>query len=322
MPDFQDVFSDLSFEDAKIQVSGDKQDVGNTGTPTPDTTGQQSASPADKGQIQTPDQKSDGKSGDQSTGEQGKPLPFDQDPKWKKARAAEAALEKVLKEHGILDVEELNERLAKANDLKKTLGKRDPKQILEDADYAQRVRQEWDKQKRDKQTQDETPDARLARLEKENEELRKTHETFKSEVEEREHAQRVLTNFKSEINRVLDVQETPVTDVERELLLNYLGIDNPADLIDIEDQTAVRKMAVSGIAKFRSLVKQIQQAAINEYAAGKSNMAVDTNKQGASANVSQGVQKQGPPKDATVDDVFTFAREEFVELLNKGMGAP
>jgi exonuclease VII small subunit len=316
----EDVFAGISFADAKISTSGAvPTDGGNAGTPPP-AQGQPGATP-------TPPATQDaGKSpavqGAQPSDKPGeKPLPYDQDPKWKKARATEAAVDKLLQEHGILNLEELGQKLADGMSIKKLLGERDAKKLIEDAEYANRVRQNWDEQKRAKQYEGETPEARAERLERENQELRDAHENFKSTVESREHAQKVIQGFNTEVDKVISSVETPLPEHELGLLKLVLGVENPANMIDIEDQMAVRKMAREGITNFQTLVQKIKQSAINDYVAGKSKLAVDTTQQGAPVSPGQGAQRTPLPKDASVDQVFGQAKNEFLEILLKGAEA-
>lgn len=326
MEGMEAIFSDVSFGDAKIAATAamtaasqgnPAQDAGKPGTPAPGATqGQPAASPtatANQDPGKSPVQ------GDKSgTGE--KPAPYDQDPKWLKARAAEKKLNEILEQHQLLDVEELVEKFSKASELQKLLGTRDPKKLIEDAEYANRVRQNWDKQRREEALKDEQPDARVQRLEQENQRIQKEYEDYKAGIEDKEHAQSVLDGFNNEIHRVLDVLENPLGETERELVTLMLGVNNPANEIDIEDQTAVRKMARDGITKFQTAIQKIKQAAIDEYVAGKKNMAVDTTS-GASASVTQGAQPKPVPKDATVDQVFGGAKAELIEILTKGAQA-
>jgi hypothetical protein len=333
---FEDMFQGVSFQDATIKTdgmpAGGTQDAGKAGTPAP-AQGQSGGSPtapanqtAGTQGSETPGAKSDKGTGLQDaakTAEGGeKPAPYDKDPKWLKARAAEAALDAILKESGLLDAEELKAELAKGRSLAQILGNRDPKKVIEDAEYAAKVRQRWDQDKRAKSLENETPEARIARLEKENEDLRRSSEDYRSGVESREHAQKVVQNFGSEVDRVISAitGETPLPAHENELLKLFLGVDNPANLIDIEDQVAVRKMARDGITKFQTLVQKIKQAAIDEYAAGKSKLTVDTTK-GGSADVQTGMQKAKLPPNATVDQAFEAANAQFLEILQKGLQA-
>lgn len=325
MSGFEDVFQGVTFQDAKIQVAS--QDAGNAGTPAPDATkGQEGGTP-----TATADQaaatKEPEKTGDQSdkgikaTTE--KAAPYDQDPKWKKARAAEATLDAILQEYQFLDIEELKAELAKGRSLSQVLGSRDAKKVLDDAQYAEKVRQHWDAEKKAKAVEGETPEQRVARLEKENEELRRSSEEFKNEVMTREHAKQVVENFGTEVDKVIatTLAETPLPDHEKSLLKLFLGVDNPANMIDIEDQMAVRKMARDGISQFQSLVQKIKQAAIDEYAAGKSKLTVDTTK-GGSANVQTGAERKPIGKYVSVDQAFEAANEELLELLTKGLETP
>ena len=315
---FEDIFQGVQFADAKVATGA--QDAGNAGTPAPvvDDKGQKVVTPA------TPaDQVAGDKAPEQKVAETDKaadkPAPYDQDPKWKKARAAEAALDAILQEHNLLDIEELKAALASGQSLKQILGARDAKKLLEDSDYLAKVKGHWDAEKTAKAREGETPEARIERLEKENTELKRTHSEFKSTVESREHAQKVVQNYGSEVDKVIGSLESPVPTTEKELLTLFLGVNNPANMIDIEDQTAVRKMARDGIARFQTLVQSIKQAAIDEYAAGKSKLTVDTTK-GGSAPVQSGTRKPLDPK-LTVDQAFERANAEFLEVLTKGLDA-
>lgn len=329
MEGMEAVFSDVSFGDAKVAFGeamkgNPAQDAGKAGTPAPAATpqGQPGGTPTatanqDPGKSPVPQgDKSD--TGADKGNE--KPAPYDKDPKWLKAREAERRLTEILEKHSLLDVEELVDRLSKGSELQKLIGERDAKKLIEDAEYANRVRQNWEKQRKEEQFKDEPPDTRLQRLEAENAKLKQEYDDYKSGVADKEHAQKVLDNFNGEVSRVLDVLETPLGETERELVTLMLGVNNPANEIDIEDQTAVRKMAREGITKFQAAVQKIRQAAIDEYVAGKKGMAVDTTT-GAPASVPQGVTPKPIPKDATVDQVFGNAKTEFLEVLLKGSQA-
>jgi exonuclease VII small subunit len=314
---FEDIFQGVQFSDTTIKTNA--QDAGNAGTPAPVVTeGQTVASPATTEQQTAEVKESDNKVVETDKAAD-KPAPYDQDPKWKKARAAEAALDAILQEHGLLDIEELKAALASGQSLKQVLGARDAKKLLEDSDYLAKVRSHWDAEKTAKTREGESPDARIERLEKENAELQRAHTEFKSTVQTREHAQKVVQNYGSEVERVIGSLESPVPTTEKELLTLFLGVNNPANMIDIEDQTAVRKMARDGIARFQTLVKNIKQSAIDEYAAGKSKLTVDTTKTG-SVPVQSGARKPLDPK-LSVDQAFDRANAEFLEVLQKGLEA-
>ena len=314
---FEDIFQGVQFADAKLATGA--QDAGNAGTPAPvtDGTGQSAASPTateqQAAEVKEPDKVAETDKAAE------KPAPYDQDPKWKKARAAQAALDAILQEHGLLDTEELKAALASGQSLKQILGTRDAKKLLEDSDYLAKVKSHWDAEKTAKTREGESPDARIERLEKENSDLKRTHDEFKSTVQTREHAQKVVQNYGSEVDRVIGSLESPVPTTEKELLTLFLGVNNPANMIDIEDQTAVRKMARDGIARFQNLIQAVKQSAIDEYAAGKSKLTVDTTKSG-SVPVQSGTRKPLDPK-LSVDQAFEQANAQFLEVLQKGLEA-
>lgn len=316
---FEDLFGDVRFDDAQLNP-GD--DGGNAGDPPPaDDQGQDGASPppADDQGAAAKDPADDGAKPDKSEDgkEDGKPLPYDQDPKWKKARAAEKALSELLDEHGLLDVEELKEALKTGKSLKEILGDRDAAKLLEESKRLAEINKHWDSEKAAKEREGMSPEEYIAKLEQDNAKLRQSSDEFRTEVEEREHSKRLIEDYKQDIDRVIDSVETPFQDSERDLLRLYLGVDNPANMIDIENRTEVRKMAKESVAKFQTLVQTIKQHAIDEYAAGKSKLIADTTKGSASI---QDVAKPKPiPKDASVDDVFATAQEEMLEIITKGI---
>ena len=319
---FEDVFAGINFEDAQINLSGDG---GNPDNP-PAGTGQTAGTPpVTEGQGAVKDPAVD-KEGVKPADEGTKPPPYDQDPKWKKARAAEAALEQLLKDNNLLSVEELKDALSKGVSLSKLLGDKDPKKLLEDADYLARVKSKWNQEETSKKYEGETPEQKAERLETELQRSKQEFENFKNGVEDKSHAEQVLKGFSKEVSKVVEVlsQDEPLTADERQLLTLYLGVDNPANEIDIEDQTAVRKMATEGVTKFRSLVKNIRQAAIDSYVAGKTGHVGDGSRANDPTKVKTGEQDgtlKKPLKNASVDEVFEAGNREFTEILIKGMEA-
>ena len=316
---FEDLFADVKFDDAQLDLGGDG---GNAGNPPPaKDTGQAGDSPPppenqdagdkDPATGAEPDKTKDGSKDDS------KALPYDKDPKWLKARAAEKALNEMLQEHGLLDVEELKDALKTGKSLKEILGDRDAKKLLEDSKRLAEINEHWDAEKRTKEREGMSNEDYIAKLEQQNLELKRSSEDFRSTVAEREHSKKVIESFTRDIDRVVETAELELSDSERSLLRLYLGVDNPANMIDIEDRTAVRSMAKEGVTKFQTLIQSIKQHAIDEYAAGKSKLNVDTSK--GSSNAETVVQPKPIPKDASVDDVFAAAQDEMLEIISKGL---
>ncbi|MFH1738359.1 MAG: hypothetical protein ABIH23_05080 [bacterium] len=326
---FEDVFAGIQFDDAKISLTGDTaQDAGNTGIPAPvDDKGQATDSPSvtDAQSADTKDSDDNkGKEPDKKAAEE-KAAPYDQDPKWKKARAAEAALNTLMKELGVLDVEELKELAKNGLDLGKALDGKDPKKLLEDADYLGKVKKSWDTEETAKKYANETPEERATRLESELAKTRKEHEDFKNNVQDRERAKQVIDNFGKEVHRVIAAEDEPFDDSEQALLKMFLGVDNPANMIDIEDKVAVRKMASEGIGNFRTFVKAIQDKAIEQYVKGKRDLSVDTSKPSSSTVKTKPAETKtatnAPKGGASIDEVFDAANREFLEVLAQGVRA-
>jgi hypothetical protein len=289
---------------------------------TSDSKGQPSDSPTDTGAKTpgTPQPDGDKVTVDDKSPE--KPLPYDQDPKWKKARAAEARLESILKEHNFLDVEELTDALKNGMTLKQAIGDKDAKKLLEDSEWRQKVETYWDTEKAKQRTSGETPDQTIERLQRENGELRKGWETDKSNFEELRSSERAIKDYEGEATKVMDIMtaETPLADSERSLLSKMLGIDNPAVTVDISDRAAVRRAAQESVTQFQTILKTIKQQAIDEYVAGKSKLAATSQRATATSEV-QSVERKPLPKDSTPDQAFSGAKNELYEIIAKGLAA-
>ena len=80
---------------------------------------------------------------EETTETEEKPAPYDQDPKWLAARAAEKSLNDILLEHDIEDVDALKVMLNNDMKLSEILGDRDAKQLIQDADTLKQYQEYW-----------------------------------------------------------------------------------------------------------------------------------------------------------------------------------
>jgi len=321
---FEDMFADVTFPDAKISVAGDVAvGTGQSGDSPPSNPGQAGIVPsppaiegAKPGDTPPPPPKGEeAKPGDSPT-----PPPYDQDPKWKAARAAEKALNTVLQEHGLLDVEELTEALKSGMTLKQLVGSRDAAKLIADSDELAKLSAKSEHDRRATQFANETPDETIARLTTERDTAISDRDNVKTSVEERQQSERVIREYNADVEKVIGSLETPVSESEGKLLRLMLGVDNPANMISIEDRKAVREMAQAGITNFKGLVQAVKQQAIDEYAAGKSKLVVSTRSQ-EGAPPTPSVERKPTPSNATPDQVFESGKAELVEILAKGMAA-
>ena len=325
---FDDLFADVSFPDAQISMSGDAAPTGQSadsppasgqdGTTLP-STGQPSG--ATTGDSPTPDKGVEAK-GAEAKKEEGtpKPPPYDQDPKWKAARATEKAVQDILAEHSLLDIEELKDALKSGLTLKQVLGSRDAAKLIADSDEFAKITAKTEGEKRSQQAANETPDETIERLTKERDSAISDRDTVKSDVEARQHSEKVVKDYVEDVDRVIGLMEAPLPDAEKSLLRLVLGVDNPSNIIDIEDRKAVREMAQTGVKNFQIAIQAIKQQAIDNYAAGKSKLTVSTRAQEGTPPVNS-AERKPTPKEASNDQVFDAGKTELLELLMKGMQA-
>ena len=245
-----------------------------------------------------------------------KPLPFDQNPKWKKARAAEARVDKIIEKYGYDDIDELEAALDEGNTISELIGKRDAKKLIEDSQTLEKYREYWKEQKLKEQEAEETPDERADRLAKELKVLKQQTEEKDKTAKEKKALAAALVDYENVVENIVGQQKFSKEEAEMASLL--LGVKNPFNVIDIEDKLAVKKMAKENTAKFKTFVDKIRQEAIDEYSKGKSKfIPISPTVPPAKESVS----KQDLPKDASVDDVFSKLQKTLIENLSKGMGS-
>ncbi len=235
------------------------------------------------------------------------------------AQANEAAerLQSILDENGYADIDELMADVETGRTLKDILGSRDAKKVVDDADTLDRYKQVWAAEELEEQRRNETESDRIARLEKENKDLKNAIQTNQNKAKEAETAEKSLRILSSEVDRILGKVAPDMGESEREMALLVLGVDNPMDDIDdIGNVRLVRPTATNLAKKFSKFIADIKQQAIDEYAAGKSDFK-PLDKGGTDTNA-QGVKETRLVTDK--DDSrtgFAKAGERFREVLHR-----
>lgn len=323
-----DLFADVSFPDAKISLDGGDAggpagDPGQDGNPpqpsndSPEHEGKDGADPS-KAEDGTKESAKD-ELADKSEPKE-KPLPYDQDPKWKKARAAEKTLNEILEANDFLDPQDLLDTLEQGKALKEQLGESEVENLLAAQNELKELKAQLSKAENERRAENETPEEAYQRLEDENSQLRDVIKGIRDQEAERVASAKSIENYEKNVNRVLNSLENPLNDDMREMALMLLGVNNSAITTDIDDVPAVRQMVKDNLTVFNSFVQKIQQDAIDNYAAGKSKLKVSDPSSEKEPPVPAKERKPIDPK-ASVDEVFGQANEEFVELLNKGLKA-
>lgn len=244
-----------------------------------------------------------------------KPAPYDQDPKWKKARAAEKRLTEVLEKNGFDNSEELEEALSQGKSLQELIGSRDAKKLIADAETLKKYNEYWALEEAKKQEDDEEPDETVTRLKKETVDLKKELALNREATEATEESKKALKAYEHEIGNV--VSSHSLSKDSDKILGMLLGTGNPLLDVDITDRAAVRQTAKDVAVKFQTFVKTLQQQAVDEYADGKSKITPISST--ASAKTAAATKKK-LPEDATADEVFGQAKEELMEIILEQAG--
>jgi len=185
-------------------------------------------------------------------------LPFDQNPRWKAARAVEAKIESTLEEHGYDNLDEMLEDLKTSRELRQAVGKEDIKELKEAKEWRQKVEAYWAEQKHQK-LRETDPEEYATQLEKEKRE-RDAKESERRAIEENA---RAIKDYTSEVQSSLSKLDIP--DTHKSFIAYSLGVENPFTEVDIQDKVAVRKAIKDGITKYNKLRDSI----IEEYRSGK-----------------------------------------------------
>jgi len=250
-------------------------DAAAEGTQTP-AEGQESDSPADE-EAEGDEPEAD----DDESAEPKKPAPYDKDPKWKRARAAEKALNDLLGKSGYESTEELLADLQEGKSLKELVGDRDAKRIVEQANKLDEYEKIWAADRERQQRENESPEETIERLEGKLKEQSESQARQLADQREASDAAKAIEAFTGTVTKVVNATEG-LSEHGKTLAKQILSIENPIIDIDITDAKAVRDTAAKMMADLSNTIKaieknaidrvrdQIRQDAINEYADGKS----------------------------------------------------
>ncbi len=242
-----------------------------------------------------------------------KPAPYDQDPKWLAARAAEKSLQEILGDSDIEDVEALKVMLRNGMTLTEILGDRDAKQLIQDADTLKKYKEYWADQERLKEEEDLDPDELADKYKKELANVKKQQADKETEAGRVTAAKTAIENYNGRIGNIIEKQS--FDEDTAEIAKMFLGVNNPFNDVDISDMKAVKDMATKGTERFTKFLDGVRQKAIDEYAAGKSKIIPIT---ATETPRGPGVEKKTLPKDASVEEVFASAKDELFELISGG----
>jgi len=304
------------------------------GTPTGDTviTGQEKVAASPGGETdqilaamaadeKAAAEKATEKIDDKKAGAEGdeKPLPYDQDPKWIKARAAQAKFEGILEKHGLDSAEDLDDLIASGSSISEILGARDAKtltstiqQLKKDAEYLKEVKAYWAEQEALKQKDELTPEQRADMSEAKLKAYEKEQADKKAKSVEEQSIKAALESYTEQVDKVVESSGFEGEDAAMAKL--FLGVDNPFNEVDITDKKAVREMAKTNAVKLKTFLDGVRQKAVDEYAKGKSKIVPISKVETPGKET---VVKKELPLGATVEQAFAQAHDEMLEIIKQ-----
>ena len=216
---------------------------------------------AAKGQV--PDSPTDKKdaTADSSTEEK---LPFDQHPKWKAARQAEKKLQELLKANDVDDPDELLELAKSGKTVKGKLS--DLNQIDDIIEKAKRLDSYevvWRQQEEERRRGAETPEQTIARLEKQLKGKEAADRHKEEKQKQQEAAKQALKNYDREVQSLVKEMELPKE--QQAFAMEFMGVNNPFNEIDITDRKAINRM----VADQKKKLESFKQSVIQDYIKGK-----------------------------------------------------
>lgn len=239
-------------------------------------------------------------------------LPYDQDPKWKSARAAEKMLNDLAEKHGI-PMEEIGDMLDAGIELKDIVGNQDAQKLVEKAQKMDRTEEYWAEQEALQREQDESAEQTTDRVKKENVALKAEMKQKEADQKARLKNQQVVRDYENSVNTEVDASD--LSPEAKVIARNLLGVDNPIDSIDIDDRGKVKTAVGQGIENVGKFIAQIEQNAIDKYAAGKSEITPIPKTQ-TSVKTAAVEKKPGNP-NASLEESFAEAGEQVKAALRK-----
>jgi hypothetical protein len=200
-------------------------------------------------------------------------VPWNKDPRFQEfikekntLTAASKKLEKLLKENELDDPEDLAELVQKGKAVKGKLS--DLNQLdtlMEKANRLDQYEEYWKSQAEKKRRETEDPEQTIARLEEALNSKNVLERQKAQKMLEADRAKQAIDGYDREVENLISEIDMPKD--QRGFLLEFMGVKNPINEIDITDKKAVRRI-VSEAAKKKDAY---DQSVIAAYLKGKGN---------------------------------------------------
>jgi hypothetical protein len=195
-----------------------------------------------------------------------KPTPYDKDPKWVAARAAQKHLDSIMAKVGASSPEELQELIDQSASVLDKVKGIDLDKALSAAAEADRVKAFLAEQEAEKLEAAESYEETIARLKKEKKDAERGYRNKEAQEQDRKEAQETLKSFTRTVESAI-TSSKEVPEEYHDFAKMLMGVGNPANEIDITNKAEVKKMT-SDLIK---VLSGFEQAVIARYRGGKTN---------------------------------------------------
>jgi hypothetical protein len=178
--------------------------------------------------------------------------------------AANEKLQKILKENGLDDPDELEDLVKSGTAIKgRALDVNNLDAIIERAQRLEKYEAYWADQKKKQDKENLDPEERATKAERELEFERGTRAREKAAKDHMENTKKAIASYEKEVHGL--ISEATIPKDHQGLILELFGVGNPSNDVDITDKKAIKKLVADGIKK----VEAYNQSVIAEYLKSK-----------------------------------------------------
>jgi DNA repair exonuclease SbcCD ATPase subunit len=218
--------------------------------------------PADKVEVKDEVQESspekDGKA--ESSTEQ----PWHKDPRFKQDLGLLKAAKSLMEKNGLESIEDLVDLAESGSKIKgKQVDLDRLDEIQKKAEKLDKYEAYWKDQEEKKRRETEDPDETIARLEDKLKRKEAAEKHKEESQRQQEAAKQALKNYDREIQSIVKEMEMPKE--QQAFAMEFMGVNNPFNEIDITDRKAINRM----VAEQKKKLDAFKQSVIQDYIKGK-----------------------------------------------------
>lgn len=215
--------------------------------------------------------------------------------------AANAKLQKILKENDLEDPDDLEDLVKSGKTVKGKIADLNAiDSILEKAARLEQYEEYWAEQKKRQEREGADPETRAAKAERELDLERESRKREQAQKQRQEEAKKSLANYEKDVRDLISEANMPKD--QSAFVQELFGINNDSNSVDITDRKAIKKLVADGLKKFDS----IKQSIISDYLKEKRGIV----------KTGQGSESVGEGKQPKI--MLKDARKMFLERMTGG----